>query len=226
MKAIFFGSIGSVVETSELQRRSFNEAFAETGLNWHWDQGSYRQMLSKAGGGKRIAEFAAKRGETVDAAALHARKSELFQQALKDGDLPLRAGVAATLALAKNAGLALGFVTSTERETAEIIAGCVKGCTAVSFDALTWRSDDIPGKPDPAVYQQALDALDLQARDAVAIEDNTPGVLAAKAAGLFTFGFPGENTQRGDLSAADEIVAEPLDHAVRRVFAAQAGAAA
>ncbi len=32
MNAVFFGSIGSVVETSEPQRKSFNDAFAEAGL--------------------------------------------------------------------------------------------------------------------------------------------------------------------------------------------------
>ena len=73
MKAVFFGSIGSVVETSELQRKSFNDAFAEAGLNWYWDQNSYRQMLTTSGGQKRISDFAAMRNETVDASALHAR---------------------------------------------------------------------------------------------------------------------------------------------------------
>ena len=35
-KAILFGSIGTIVETSELQRKSFNQAFSEAGLDWNW----------------------------------------------------------------------------------------------------------------------------------------------------------------------------------------------
>ncbi|MEL6645565.1 MAG: HAD-IA family hydrolase [Pseudomonadota bacterium] len=225
MKAIFFGSIGSVVETSELQRKSFNDAFAEAGLNWHWDQASYRAMLRSAGGRQRIEDYARQRGEAVDAVALHARKSQLFQQALAQGGVSLRAGVAETLAQAKDAGLALGFVTSTERATVEIIAGRVKDITSIDFDVMTWRLDNLPGKPDPAVYTWALDALDLRPQDVVAIEDNRDGVLAAKAAALFTIGFPGENTQASELHAAD-VIGAPLQHLIGQRMAAKTEAAA
>jgi len=37
-KALLFGSIGSIVETSEIQRKSFNKAFKQYGLDWNWDQ--------------------------------------------------------------------------------------------------------------------------------------------------------------------------------------------
>jgi hypothetical protein len=35
-KAIIFGSIGRIVETSEMQRQAFNRAFAEAELDWEW----------------------------------------------------------------------------------------------------------------------------------------------------------------------------------------------
>ena len=50
MRALFFGSIGSIVETSELQCQAFNEAVAEHALNWHWDQATYQGLLSLGGG--------------------------------------------------------------------------------------------------------------------------------------------------------------------------------
>ena len=37
MKALLFGSIGTLIETSNIQRESFNQAFKEIGLDWHWD---------------------------------------------------------------------------------------------------------------------------------------------------------------------------------------------
>ena len=33
-KAVLFGSIGTLAETSDLQRNAFNEAFKISGLNW------------------------------------------------------------------------------------------------------------------------------------------------------------------------------------------------
>lgn len=221
MKAVFFGSIGSVVETSELQRKSFNDAFAEAGLNWYWDQKSYRQMLTTSGGQKRISDFAAMRNETVDASALHARKSVFFQAALEHDELPLRPGVAATVALAKDASFSLGFVTSTERETVEIIAQSVTKATSTPFDVVTWRSDERPGKPEPAVYNKALAQLRLTADDVIAIEDNRDGVLSSKAAGLFTIGFPGENTSQEDMSDVDQLVIDGLADSLAKLIEAE-----
>ncbi|MEC7496587.1 MAG: haloacid dehalogenase, partial [Pseudomonadota bacterium] len=36
MRALIFGSIGVLVETSELQRQAYNAAFAAHRLDWHW----------------------------------------------------------------------------------------------------------------------------------------------------------------------------------------------
>ena len=38
---MLFGSIGTLVETSEIQRKSFNEAFKKKGLNWYWTKEEY-----------------------------------------------------------------------------------------------------------------------------------------------------------------------------------------
>jgi len=50
MKAIIFGSIGTLVETSEIQRKSFNQAFKEMDLDWYWDKEEYKKLLKKSGG--------------------------------------------------------------------------------------------------------------------------------------------------------------------------------
>ena len=47
-KAILFGSIGTLIETSEFQRRAFNQAFSEGGLDWNWKPEEYRDLLSNS----------------------------------------------------------------------------------------------------------------------------------------------------------------------------------
>ena len=54
MKAILLGSIGVIVETSELQRQSYNEAFKYHGLDWYWNVANYCELLKKPGGLKRL----------------------------------------------------------------------------------------------------------------------------------------------------------------------------
>ena len=57
-KAMLFGSIGTLAETSDIQRNSFNEAFKISGLDWFWDEDKYRNLLSKSGGTGRINDYA------------------------------------------------------------------------------------------------------------------------------------------------------------------------
>lgn len=57
-KALFFGSIGSIVETSDIQRKVFNEAFKRKNLNWIWTRKIYQKLLKKSGGKDRISNYA------------------------------------------------------------------------------------------------------------------------------------------------------------------------
>ena len=77
IRAIIFGSIGTLVETSDLQRQSFNQAFKEANLNWHWDSKLYQKLLSQSGGRNRIKNYANNQGISVDAKYLHQRKTEI-----------------------------------------------------------------------------------------------------------------------------------------------------
>ena len=61
-----FGSIGTIVETSDIQRNSFNDAFKLTGLNWNWGELEYKKLLKKSGGATRIKEFGDKMNIVVD----------------------------------------------------------------------------------------------------------------------------------------------------------------
>ncbi|MEM8658387.1 MAG: HAD-IA family hydrolase [Pseudomonadota bacterium] len=203
MNALLFGSIGSIVETSELQREAFNTAFQQHDLPWSWDQETYRDMLTVSGGAKRISDHARTLGVRVDAKAIHGTKTKLFQEMLAARPFTPRPEVLEALARARQQGLKTGFVTGTEAETVEIIAQRLAQLGAWEFDVVTSRALGLPGKPDPALYAHALGQIGVAASSAVAIEDNVDGVAAAKAAGLTVIASPGENTPQGALSQAD-----------------------
>ena len=57
-KAIIFGSIGTVLETSDIQRKSFNKAFKKFGLNWYWSKNEYKKLLKMSGGENRLSNYA------------------------------------------------------------------------------------------------------------------------------------------------------------------------
>ena len=207
MPAVLFGSISSVADTSELQRKAFNDAFAEHGLDWEWGQDEYVALLESSGGEQRIAEQARERGEDVDAAAVHATKSRLFQEAIPGAGLTPRPGVVETIRAAKEQGFEVAWVTSTARESLTAVLDAVGSeLSEADFDLICDSSTVARSKPDPAPYAFALEQLGEPAEACVAIEDNVPGVQAAHAAGVAVAAFPNENTAAHDFAEADRVV--------------------
>jgi HAD superfamily hydrolase (TIGR01509 family) len=195
MPALLFGSISTVADTSELQRESFNQAFAQHGLDWEWSRDDYVAMLGSNGGQGRVASYAESRGEDVDAAAVHATKSEIFQQRLAETPLTPRAGVAETVAAARDAGWQVGLVTTTSPENVAALASALRPHLDLdSFDVVVDSSKVSASKPDPAAYTWAVEQLGEQPGRCVAVEDNEGGVASASAAGVACVAFPNQNT--------------------------------
>jgi HAD superfamily hydrolase (TIGR01509 family) len=209
--AVLFGSIGTVAETSELQRAAFNEAFKQHGLDWDWSQDEYRGLLEKSGGQDRIAAYAESKGDEVDAAAVYETKSDLFRQKLADAAPGPRPGVAEVIAAARESGMQTGLVTTTSRANVEALGPAIEPALDLNhFDLVVDKADVEKPKPDGAAYAYALDKLGLRPDQAVAIENNLDGVAAAKAAGIAVVAFPGEDNEGHDFAAADEV-AKHLD---------------
>ena len=207
MSAILFGSISTVADTSELQRQAFNQAFRTHGLDWNWEREQYRSMLAKSGGQNRIADYAASLGQSVDAEAVHRTKSQIFQDSLSTATLNTRAGVVDTIRDAKKSGWKVGLVTTTSRSNVAAMLNAV--ATEIDrddFDVIVDSSDVESPKPDRAAYSFAIKRLGENPDGCVAIEDNTDGIRAARAAGVPCVAFLNENTTDQDASAAERSV--------------------
>ena len=77
-KALLFGSIGTLIESSNIQRNSFNEAFKEAGLDWYWDEQDYKILLKKSGVTNRVEDFAEKNNTNVNSSQFRNIKSDIF----------------------------------------------------------------------------------------------------------------------------------------------------
>ncbi len=218
MKALFLGSIGAVVETSELQREAFNTAFTNHGLDWQWDRDAYRDALVASGGVQRISDYAQTLGQQVNAAAIHQTKTEMFQTLMDERPLAPRDGVLAALKIANAREMATAFVSSTDARSVVRIEALIAKDASHTFDHVTSATEGHPQKPAPDIYVSVLKALDLDAGDTLVIEDNAAGVNAAKAAGCFVIAFPGENTVGHDYSSADIFCTGDLADTVRAVL--------
>lgn len=190
--ALFFGSIGTLADTSEMQRQSFNAAFRDAGLSWEWDRGVYRELLAAPGGVARIARYAERLGEKVDAKAVHALKVAHFEVRAAEG-LELRSGVRNVITAAQACGVALGFVTTTGRRTVDLMFDGLRGQISPEEFAFVGHRDMVPeGKPSPDIYQLALSEVSVSPERAVAIEDTPESAQAALGADIPCVGFPGD----------------------------------
>ena len=207
MPAILFGSIGTIADTSELQREAFNRAFETHGLDWSWSQDEYAGLLEHSGGADRVAAYAPSRGEDVDAAAIHETKSELFQASLAESHLQPRPGVVDALRQGRESGFQLALVTTTSKENVSaLMRALAPDVEPAAFDLVVDSTDVDRPKPDDAAYRFALQRLGERPDGCVAIEDNVGGVQAATATGLTCVAFPNENTAGHGFDGAERQV--------------------
>ncbi|MEO1640631.1 MAG: HAD-IA family hydrolase [Pseudomonadota bacterium] len=192
VQAVIFGSIGTLAETSDLQRRAYNLAFVAEGLDWYWDAHTYAGLLTSSGGTERIAEFGELFGEDVDAAKIHDVKVAQFKRLLNDEVLAPRDGVTQLIAAAKSNGVDLAFATTTSADQMGAVLDAMNGAVRPDdFAFVGDRSQVTAEKPDPEIYSTALSTLGVRPDEAIAIEDSPTGAQAALAAGVTTFVTPG-----------------------------------
>ena len=192
-KALLFGSIGTLVETSEIQRKSFNEAFKKKGLNWYWTKEEYIKLLNKSGGSDRIKEYAKKKNTKVNAKQLRDLKTKLFNNYLKKSYLKLRPGVKSIINICYKEKIRLAFVTSTSKNNINsILFSLRKSINRKNFSFIGNSKLVKNLKPNPDIYLLALKKLKLKSTECLAIEDSQESLNSAVKAKIKCIIFPGK----------------------------------
>ena len=211
LKAVIFGAIGVIAETSDLQRQAFNLAFAEKGLNWTWDAGTYRTLLAINGGQARLRYYRdadlSRSGVTDEMiAALHDRKTHHYSMLTLSGMLAPRPGVAGLMDACKAAGITIALCTSTSvKNVIAIRAALGDKLDFEAFASITTIDEAGRVKPAPDAYLHCLSQLGLAADQVVAIEDTPVSMASALAAKIRVIATPGAMTADQDFSGASLI---------------------
>ena len=192
-KALLFGSIGSIVETSDLQRKSFNLAFKQSGLNWYWTKKEYKKLLNKSGGEDRISRYAKQKKIAVNAKKLRGLKTKIFNNYLKKKELKLRPGVKNLLNHCIKNKIKLAFVSSTSLSNINSIFYCLRSSIHKNYFDFVGNSKLVKkNKPNPDIYLLALKKLKLKPKECIAIEDSQKSLDAAVKAKIKCLIFPGQ----------------------------------
>ena len=224
LKAVIFGAIGTIAETSDLQRQAFNAAFAAAGLDWHWNAATNRNLLKINGGQNRLRAYrdavsGAADMSDVQIAALHQAKTRHYLTLLKNAPVQPRTGVVELSKACQQQDIELAFCTSTAIDNVQGIGTALSGLLPFEqFSTIVTITDDrLPNdriaqpKPAPDAYFYCLQQLGLEASEVIAIEDTPASLAAAKAAGIVTIATPGATTSDQDFAAADLVVPDLTD---------------
>jgi len=214
-KALIFDVDGTLADTEEAHRCAFNQAFRQHGLDWQWDRPAYAQLLKTTGGKERLNAYMnslpltpAERRELPErVAALHKTKTDNYTRMVRQGLVPLRAGVARLIDEADSAGVRLAIASTTTLGNIEALLCTNLGPGALDLFSVIGAGDQVAcKKPAPDIYDFVLRLLGEAEEDCIAIEDSAHGLAAAKAAGLFTVVTPGYWTRDENFAAADWIL--------------------
>lgn len=110
-------------------------------------------------------------------------------------------GVDGYLNDARRHGLKTAIASSSSREW--VIEHLERFGIANRFDTVVCKDDVTRTKPDPELYELAIERLKVGPEEAIAVEDSSNGIQAAKAAGLFCVAVPNALTADLDLGEAD-----------------------
>lgn len=142
-------------------------------------------------------------GGGLDLEEVEARTEQRIRDVVRD--VPLRPGVADLLRELDDAGIPRALVSSDRSEwlvTNLERLGWPEGWAAT----VCADGDAARAKPNPHLYEAALELLDVPAQQTFAIEDSPNGIRAAKRAGIACLCVPNAATVGLDLSEADLVV--------------------
>lgn len=212
-RALVFDVDGTLAETEELHRQSFNAAFAEMRLGWSWSVPEYRALLKTTGGKERISAYMdtltwagdprAILPQGVTVPAIHARKTELYAAAVRSGGVQYKDGIVDLISFAHRNGLRLAIATTTSRANVDALLQANElWVPPPLFEVIACGDEVQRKKPHPDVFLLAIERLGVPADACLAIEDSWNGVTAACRAGLDVAAIPSPYSSGDDLSAA------------------------
>ena len=215
LQALLFDVDGTVADTEELHRQSFNQAFLRSNLKWQWSPALYAELLDISGGHDRIATYIDRLEVASDEKArlrqliphIHHTKTQEFGRRIEEGPVQPRPGVVRLIEEAWAAGIKIGFASTSAWDNVSMLLAAAFGLSR-RFEVGAIANADMVSrkKPAPDVYELLMRMLRVPADACVAFEDSANGVAAASAAGAFVVATPSRWTVRQDFSRADLVL--------------------
>jgi beta-phosphoglucomutase family hydrolase len=190
--AVLFDLDGVVTPTAEIHERAWTELFEP----WGFDHGDYLRYVDGKPRYDGVADFLAARGvelpwgspddppgdDTV--CALGNRKNDTFNAVLESDGIAPYPDAIELLDVLDAADVPSAIVSSSKNARTVLAAAGIVDRFVVVVDGLTAAEHGLAGKPDPAMFLRAAEALDVAPNRVAVLEDAVSGVAAGAAGGF------------------------------------------
>ena len=202
MEAFIFDMDGVIIDSEPLHSRVKMETFAHFGLPF--DEDDLTQYMGRTSVDIFSDVLAKEHRTDVSVQEIVDYKHAHYLELAVGGALTAIPGSLDLIHRLREADVPLALATSSWRRVVDAIL--VQFDLTEAFQSVITGSELTKSKPDPAIYRLSAEALGIDPRACVVLEDTSAGVAAAKGAGMYCIGFRSPHSGVQDLSCADEIV--------------------
>tara|TARA_B100001248_G_C27242029_1_gene389797 strand:- start:32 stop:787 length:756 start_codon:yes stop_codon:yes gene_type:complete len=215
LSAVLFDVDGTISETEDFHRKSFNEAFKEFNLDWFWDEAIYKELINIGDGKERI-EYYIKRAWpemleyknlTKYINSIHKVKNEIFKDFIMDSGITFRPGVLRLINELRENNIRIAIVSSTTQE--DLLTLFKNGLNmdpTSTFDLIAHGGCTENKRPSPEIYEWILEKLRIPPQSCVAIEDSLRGLRSAVNANINVLVTPSLYTKTENFEEANIVV--------------------
>ncbi|VEU44497.1 unnamed protein product [Pseudo-nitzschia multistriata] len=223
LDAILWDMDGVLAETEkDAHRVAFNKVFADRSLDTEWTVEGYGKLLEVGGGKERMTAHWNAVGwpsafdDTEDdeeqrqarVKELHLAKTDVFNELIREGGVPLRPGVERLIDEALDSGKQLAVCSTSNEKAVKNLVNTLLGPERAAKFSIFAGDCVSRKKPAPDIYNLAVDTLDLDKSRCLIVEDSGIGWGAAKAAGICCVVTKSVYTAHEDFTGADAIVTD------------------
>ncbi len=212
VRAAIFDVDGTLVDSVDLHAAAWQRALAKFGHAVSFER--VRGQIGK-GGDKLVPTFLSEAECADHAEALETWREELFEAEYLNLVRPFSA-VPDLLRRLREAGWKIAVASSAKQQQLEVYLE-VAGITDL-LDAATCSDDVGPSKPDPDIFQVALEKVGAAASEAIVVGDTPYDATAAKRAGIRSIGVLCGGFSEQDLRGAGALAIYPGPGAILACF--------
>ena len=219
-RALILGSLGTLADLADLQRRAANLAFSEAGVEMSWDMTAFARAWSNPSPRARMG-IGGRDGEALD----RLRRTHFSRLLEREGAMP-RPGLRRIVQAAQAAGAPVALASTAHPDEVDAVLDALS--PRFRADALGWigdRSRVAGDKPAPDIYVAAVTALGVPAEASLAVEDRPATARAALSAGLRVMALPEPGAAQAADFPAGILIADSLHPAHLRLAGTLPGGA-